>query len=55
MRHGQNKFNRKVKPTNKRRKSVFNNWIKSYLECLFEDRPVSIVSKHERELELFLW
>jgi len=55
MRHGNNKFDRKIKTTNKRQKSVFSRWVKAYVECLWENRPVEVLEKHERELELFLW
>lgn len=37
----------------KQRHSV--RWIVSYMECLFEHRAVSILSEHEKSLQLLLW
>lgn len=29
-------------------------WIKAYLECLFEDRPHTVLQTYKKQLELFL-
>lgn len=29
-------------------------WIKAYLECLFENRPHTVLKQHKQQLELFL-
>lgn len=55
MRHGNNKFNRKVKQDNKRKKAQIKHWVSAYLSCLFEDRPVEVIPRYQRELDLLLW
>jgi hypothetical protein len=30
-------------------------WIRAYLECLFENRPVAVLAQHVKPLQLLLW
>lgn len=57
MQHGRNKFDRhpKTKQVNKRKKGQLKHWVSAYVSCLFEDRPVEVLPKYQKELELLLW
>lgn len=46
------KFNRRNKQEAKR---GLKRWTAAYLSCLFEERPVHVLPKYQRELDLFLW